>query len=261
MISIVIVNYKMKRLIKNCVQWFKEAKATEPFEIIVVDNNSQDDAETYLRKIHPEIRYIQNEKNLGMGAGTNVGIKDAKGEFVLLMNPDIFVFPGAIDKMLQYLKVHDDVGIIAPQLLNPDGSLQYSCYKWHKLLTPLCRRTILGKTPWGKRELHRFLMIDWNHNDTQDIDWAQGSCWLARKDVLMSAGLFDERFFMYFEDADLCRRIWQMGKRVVYLPEAKVIHLHRRQSADKGGVAALFDSLTREHVKSWIKYLKKHGAV
>ncbi|MFH0814748.1 MAG: glycosyltransferase family 2 protein [Candidatus Falkowbacteria bacterium] len=261
MISIVIVNYKMKRLIKNCVQWLKEAAIAEPFEIVVVDNNSQDCAEEYLKEIHPEIRYIQNGENIGMGAGTNIGINAAKGEFILLMNPDIFVFPGAIDKMLEYLKAHNDVGIIAPQLLNPDGSLQYSCYKLHKLLTPLCRRTILGKTKLGKRELARFLMIDWDHNDTRDIDWAQGSCWLARKDVLMEAGLFDEQFFMYFEDADLCRRIWQMGKRVVYFPDAKVIHLHRRQSADKGGARAIFDKLTREHIKSWIKYIKKHGAV
>jgi GT2 family glycosyltransferase len=249
----------MKRLIKNCVQWIKDSNFVEPLEIIVVDNDSGDGDEAYLKKYHPEIKYIQNSKNIGMGAGTNVGIRAAAGEFILVMNPDIFIRGGVLEKLPDFLRKNEDVGIVAPQLLNADGTMQYSCYAWHGLLTPIYRRTFLGKFPWAKKDLAEFLMTDWNHSSTRDVDWIQGSCWLVRRELFDEIGMFDDRFFMYFEDTDFCRRVWNSGRRVVYLPEVKVIHLHRRQSADKKGFFSLFDRLTREHVKSWIKYLRKYG--
>jgi GT2 family glycosyltransferase len=258
MISVVIVNYKMKKLIKNCVQWIKDAKWEIPFEIIVVDNDSQENAEEYLKKFHPEIRYIQNAVNVGMGGGTNVGIRAAKGDYVLVMNPDIFVFPGTIEKLYNYLETNEQVGIVAPQLLNPDASIQYSCYAWHGPLTPAYRRTFLGKLPWAKKDLARFLMTDWDHQNTREVDWIQGSCWLVPKKVFNEIGMFDDRFFMYFEDTDFCRRVWQSGRKVVYFPDAQVVHLHRRQSADKAGLRSLFSPLTREHIKSWRKYISKY---
>jgi len=259
MISIIILNYKKKRLIKNVVQWLKEADLQIAHEIIVVDNNSQDDSEDFLKQYHPEIKYIQTGKNLGMGGGNNIGIREAQGDYVLIMNPDIFVLSQAIEKLYNYIKENKQVGLVAPQLLNPDRTIQYTCYRWHKIFTPLYRRTFLGRTVFGKKDLAKFLMTDWEHNETREVDWIQGSCWLVRREVFEKLGAFDERYFMYFEDTDFCRRLWENNFKVVYLPEAKMIHLHRRESADVSGLKALVNPLTRTHIKSWMKYLRKHG--
>ena len=128
-----------------------------------------------------------------MGGGNNAGIRAAQGKYVLILNPDIFVFPGSLQKMLDYAKTYEELGVLAPRLLNPDRSVQETCYRWHKTCTPIFRRTFLGRTSFGKRELKRFLMSDWDHASTREVDWIQGSCLLISKKVLAEVGLFDER--------------------------------------------------------------------
>lgn len=255
--TIIILNYKMKGLVRNCLRSIFEKNLTFPFEIIVVDNDSCDGIEQMLREQFPAVKFMQSGKNLGMGAGNNIGIRMAAGKYVLIINPDIFVLPGAIERLYNFCVQHPDVGLAAPRLLNPDRSLQYTCYRWHRFWTPLFRRTILARLDFAKKEVARFLMSDWGHNETREVDWIQGSCFLTPKKVFDEVGLFDERFFMYFEDTDLCRRIKNAGYKVMYLADAEVIHLHRRQSADGGLMKILFNKLTRIHIASWVKYLWK----
>ncbi len=257
MLSVVIVNYNQKGLVKNCLKSLLEAEVGLPLEIIVVDNDSSDGIEQMLKDRFPKVKFYQTGKNLGMGGGNNLGFRKANGDYVLIMNPDIFVLPQTIQKLLDYVQAQDNVGLIAPRLLNPDRTLQYTCYRWHKFWTPIYRRTFFGKLPWAENELKRFLMADFDHNKTSEVEWIQGSCWLIPKKVLSEVGFFDERFFMYFEDTDFCRRINQLGYKVVYHPEAEVIHLHRRQSADGQGISTLFNKLTRVHIYSWLKYMWK----
>jgi len=256
-ISIVILNYKMKGLVKNCLQAIFESQISVPYEIIVVDNDSHDGVELLIKGKFPTVRFIQTGQNLGMGGGNNAGIKAAVGKFVLIMNPDIFVYPHSIQQMYDYIKVRSDVGLVAPRLLNPDKSLQYSCYRWYKYLTPLYRRTVLGKLKFAQKEVDRFLMTDWDHATTREVDWIQGSCWLLPKKVLDEIGLFDENFFMYFEDTDLCRRIHNAKYKIMYLASSEVLHLHRRQSADSQFWGIVLNKLTRIHIISWIRYLWK----
>lgn len=256
-LSIVILNYKMRGLVKNCIKAILESDLKVPYEIIVVDNNSNDGVEELIKERFPTVRFTQTGKNLGMGGGNNVGIRAAQGEYLAILNPDIFVFPDSLARLLDYLKANSAVGLVAPKLLNPDRTLQLTCYRWHRLWTPFFRRTALARLPFAKKELARFLMDDWGHETTREVDWVQGSCWLIPKKVFDKVGLFDERFFMYFEDTDFCRRVHQAGYRVVYLAEAGVIHLHRRQSADGGLWKILSNCLTRVHIKSWLKYLWK----
>jgi GT2 family glycosyltransferase len=256
-LSIIILNYKMRGLVKNCIKAILESDLAVEYEIIVVDNGSDDGVEEMLKEKFPQVKFIQNGKNLGMGAGNNAGIRQAPGDYIAILNPDIFVFPDALSRLLNYLKANNHVGLAAPKLLNPDRTLQLTCYRWHRLWTPFFRRTFLSRLPFAKEELSRFLMDDWDHQTTREVDWIQGSCWLLPKKIFNEVGLFDERFFMYFEDTDFCRRIHQAGYKVVYLAEAEVVHLHRRQSAD-GGLNNIFTNrLTRIHVKSWLKYIWK----
>lgn len=247
----------MKGLVKNCLQSIFESEINVPFEVIVVDNDSQDGIEEMVKAKYPQVRFIQTGRNLGMGGGNNAGIRIAEGRYVLILNPDIFVFKDSVQKMYNYIQERSDVGVVSPKLLNPDKTLQHTCYRWHSFWTPIYRRTIVQKLKFARQDVERFLMLDWDHDNTREVDWIQGSCLFIPKRVLNEVGLFDEDFFMYFEDTDLCRRINCAGNKIVYLAESSVIHLHRRQSADGGLLNILFNKLTRVHVKSWLVYMWK----
>jgi len=253
LLSIIILNYKSKNLVRNCLRALFESETDFPFEVIVADNNSNDGVGAMIKENFPQARFFQSGENRGMGAGNNFAVRQATGKYILIVNPDIFVFPDSIAKLVRYAEANADVGVLSPQLLNPDRTLQHTCYRWHKLLTPLYRRTFLGNFDFAQNEVSRFLMLDKNHGEIFEADWIQGSCLLIPKKVFDQVNGFDERFFMYFEDTDLCRRIKNSNYKTIYFPEAQVIHLHRKQSG--GGLTQLiFNKLMREHIKSLIKY-------
>lgn len=256
-LSIIVLSYRMRGFVRNCIKSILESDLNASYEIIVVDNGSRDGVEELLKDQFPQVKLIKSAKNLGMGSGNNLGIRQAVGEHILIINPDVFVFPDSIGKMLAHAKTHEDVGLVGPRLLNADKTLQHNCYSWYNFWTPIYRRTFLNKLPMAKRELERFLMTDWDHATTREVDWMQGSCLLVPKKIFEIVGLFDERFFMYFEDTDLCRRIKKAGFKNIYLADAEVIHLHRRQSADGGLIPSLFHRLTWVHIASWFKYMQK----
>lgn len=259
-ISIIIVNYKSKGLTLNCLKSIKEADfGVLKYEIIVVDNNSGDNLKEILEWQYNDIIFIQNEKNIGMGAGNNRGIKKAQGKYIVIMNPDTIAFKNTFKKLFDYLEVNQDIGIIGPRQYNPDKTVQDSCYRWYGLLTPLFRRTFLGKIKYGRKDVSRFLMKDFDHSHTKEVDWLLGSFLFCRAKVLAEVGLFDERFFLYFEDTDLCKRFWEKNWKVVYYPEVEIIHNHGRASAQDPWYKVLGNRASREHLKSWIKYILKWG--
>ena len=192
----------------------------------------------------------------------NWGINYAKHDTILILNPDIEVLDGAVQKMFDVLYSDAKIGIVAPKLLNLDGTLQYSCAEYYRLMTPLYRRTPLGNTSFGQKELRRFQMIDWDHNQQRDIGWAIGAALMVKRELIDRIGQLDERFFLYYEDVDFCRRAWNAGYRVVYVPEANLKHEHKRLSALHAGFTSLFNTVTRIHMHSWLKYLwKYHGSL
>lgn len=259
-ISIVILNYKSKGLTLNCLKSIKESDFSGlKREIIVVDNNSHDYLGDILSWQYPDVIFIANEKNLGMGAGNNVGIKKAQGKYVVIMNPDTLVFPDTFKKLYNYLEADKEVGLAGPRQFNPDKTIQDSCFRWHSLLTPFYRRTFLGKFRFAQRDLERFLMKDFDHQSEREVDWLLGSFLFCRREMLRQVGLFDERFFLYFEDTDLCRSAWEKGWKVIYYPEAEIIHNHNRESASLPWYKALVNPAARFHIASWLKYLGKWG--
>jgi GT2 family glycosyltransferase len=247
----------MKRLVGNCLRYLQEHPLDIPSEIIVVDNDSRDEIRDMMSTQFPSVKFILSDRNLGMGGGNNIGIRAANGNYILILNPDIYIKGDVIKKMYDYLATHRSVGLIAPRLLNPDGSLQETCYRWYKPITPLLRRSSFGQWPAAKKHLDQFLMKDFDHETIGEVNWIQGSCFMVPRTVFDQVGLFDESFFMYFEDTDLCRRIWDHNYKVVYDGTDTAIHLHAKMSG--GGLKQLlFNPLTRAHVKSWMKYLRKH---
>ncbi|MBU0619905.1 MAG: glycosyltransferase family 2 protein [Patescibacteria group bacterium] len=257
-LSIIIVNYKSKEKTLNCIQSIKESDLDNlKYEIIVVDNASQDDSQKIITLQYPEINFIQSEKNLGMGGGNNLGIKQTRGEFILILNPDTTVKKDAIKTLYNYIKNNEKVGIVGPKLLNPDNTLQYSCFRFPKFYTPILRRTFMGK--FFKKYLNNFLMEDFDHNSIKEVNWLMGSCLMIdKKKFNLIKPLFDKRFFMYCEDIDLCYRACEAKYKIIYNPKAIIIHDHIRSGIEKPWyISPFLNKLAREHIKSWIKYFWK----
>ncbi|MBL7141605.1 glycosyltransferase family 2 protein [Patescibacteria group bacterium] len=269
-LSIIILNYNHKNLLKNCLKSLKEAGIKLDYQIIITDNNSNDNSQEFLSQIKisarsgfasgekdPDLKVILNNRNLGYAQANNQAIKMAHGKYVLILNPDVVVLPNSIERLIKYLQKNKKVGVVGPQLLNPNKTIQYSCYRFPKLITPAVRRTFLGKLPGFKRELERYLMLGFDHQQTREVDWLIGACLMIKKEVLEEVGYFDERYFLYFEDVDLAKKVWQAGYKVVYVPKAQMIHFHRRLSADRSALVALFSKITWVHISSALKFFIK----
>lgn len=257
-LSIVIVNYKSKGLTLNCLKAIDEADFNGlEHEVIVVDNNSGDQLGEIITWQYPRVTFIQSNVNRGMGAGNNIGIKQARGRYVVIMNPDTLPFADTFLKLYLFMEQHRRVGIVGPQQFNPDQTIQVSRYRFPTVLALLSRRTFLGRLKIGKKAANRFLMQDSDFSATQSVDWLLGSCLCIRAQALKEVGLFDEQFFLYFEDTDLCRRFWQKNWQVVYYPEARIIHNHNRASANYPWYTFFLNRASRYHLVSWLRYVWK----
>jgi len=151
----------------------------------------------------PQVRHIPLERNVGFGSAMNRGIDVARGRYVLIFNPDIVIQPESLETMLEFMDANPEVGMCGPQLRNPDGSLQYSCYRSPTLMVPAYRRTFLGKFGVGKQAIEDYLMMDQSHDQQMEVDSLIGAALFTRKTALDEVGSFDERFFMYYEDNDI----------------------------------------------------------
>lgn len=259
-VSILIVHTFEANLVRQTLRGIRRAAPRLQYEILVMDNNPGAGLYAHLRRDFPGVRYIPMDANRGFGYAMNAGIAASTGKYVLIFNPDIIVSPGALEALHAFMEANPDVGTVGPRLDNPDGSLQHSCYRFHTPMIPVYRRTPLGMLPRGKRAVARFLMIDDPHDAVMDVDWIMGSAMFTRRDALAKVGTFDDAIFLYLEDTDLCRRLWEGGWRVVYNPLVRMVHYHRRASGDGSLLAQLFSRMTRHHIRSAIYYFRKyHG--
>ena len=259
-LSLIIVNYNQKELLKECLKNIEEIKLKLDNEIIVIDNASTDKSQNFLSKLkiqNQRIKIILNQKNVGFAKAVNLGIKNSVGEYILILNPDVVVLPGSIERMVDFMKQNPKCGLCGPKLINPDGSVQDSCRRFPKWYTPLIRRTFLKRLPFGKRHNDWYLMKDFDHQKDLEVDWLMGAVLLVRRKALEKTGLMDERYFLYFEDTDWCRIFWQNGYKVYYLAEVKMYHYHQRLSASSGFFKNLFSKYSWIHLMSAIKYFWK----
>lgn len=256
-LSIIILNYKTKGLVRQCLKSIQLSPPSVSHEIIVVDNGSCDGIESMLREQFPLVRRIMLGKNRGYAAGNNEGILAASGDFLCILNPDITVRQGSIDTLVSRLENDGRIGMIGPKLLHPDGTLDESCYRFPSLLTPFYRRTLLGKTKKGKMAIDAYVMKDVENDVLRDVDWLLGAAIVVRRKAVNDVGLLDENFFLYFEDTDWCRRFHKKGWRVLYDPSVTMVHYHKRESAAGSFVTTLFRKTTRSHIASAIKYFWK----
>jgi hypothetical protein len=254
-LSIVIVSWNVKDFLQRCLASLAAEAARSPFpsfQTIVVDNASSDSSQAMVRSGFPNVELIANEYNLGFTRSNNQGIAASRGRHLLLLNPDAEVQPGALASMVSYLDEHPEVGVLGPQLLNPDGSIQSSRRRFPTLATAFVESTVLQRYFPRARLLWRYYCEDHSAQETQEVDWVVGACMMVRRQAVEEVGPLDESFFMYSEELDWCYRMKQAGWKVVYLPEAKVVHHYAKSSSQ---------DLPRQHIyfaDSKCRFFRKH---
>jgi GT2 family glycosyltransferase len=257
-VSIVIVSLNTRQYLSRCLAAIPRAADRLRFEVVVVDNGSTDGTQAMLAEAIPQVRLIQSAENLGFGRANNVGAGAGRGRTVLLLNSDCEPQPGSLGKLLAALDQDPSLGGVFCRLLNADGTLQPSVHRafptpWTLLgevffLSPL--RYAIYRHP----SLHPWLLGSTirAHSRAHDVAWGGAACMLIRREVFQTLGGFDERFFMYCEDMDLCKRIRDAGYRLRYLPDAAAIH-HWGKSAVQLPSAMLWEAY-----RSRLYYYEKH---
>lgn len=229
-LSIIVVSWNVRDDIARCLRSIEENRPSCEFEIIVVDNASSDDSVDVLTKDFPDVVTVVNSENRGFAAANNQGIKAAKGEYILLLNPDTIVHAGALDRLIGFLDDNSDIGVCGPKLLNKDGITYHSIGRF-----PTFRATLHGKTFFRSmgifRGYHKKLRTNDSSYDRQtDVDQLSGAALLIRRSVIEEVGLMDESFFVYYEDVDLCLRIRKASWRIVYVPGSLITHIGGRST-------------------------------
>lgn len=224
-VSIIIVHHNTKELLRQCLASLMETTHSVDKQLIVVDNASSDGSSQMLGESFPEVTLLKNKSNIGFSQANNQGVKKAIGPYLLFLNPDTIVCDGAIEGMVRFLESRADVGAVGCKLLNADGSLQRSCGLFPSLRIELFTRTFLNRMFPRNRTFNMHNLASWDYSAVSEVDWATGACLMVRKDVFHSLSGFDENIFMFYEDVDLCLRIWREGWKVLFYPDSVVFHL------------------------------------
>ena len=257
-LSIIVTSYRNPELLRVCLDSIKKCAINVAHELIVADGATQEDMEIMMREEYSDVKFFSFKENVGFQSLIKKGIENSSGKYILMLNGDIIVTPDSVQKMLEFLQKDSTVGMIGPRLLNFNGTLQPSCFRFYKPLTIIYRRTFLGKLSFAKKHLDWFLMKDYDHSEVKEVDWIMGSAFMISRIALEKVGMMDSRYFMYMEDVDWCRRFWENDFKVVYFPFVSMHHYHGKGSA-KGGVirSLLFNRYTWIHISSGFKYFKK----
>lgn len=259
-LTIIVTSYKNPSVLRLCLKSLKKNIIGVDYEILVLDSATGEETEMMMREEFPEAGFHPFRSNLGFARLVNHGIKRAQGKYFLVLNADIIIEKKSVDLLLAYLKNNPEVGLAGPRLFNFDGKVQMSCFRFYTPLTILFRRTFIGKSSLARNKVNEFLYKNRNLDKASDVDWIMGSAMLTSRAAVQKVGYMEENFgFMYFEDVDWCRRFWENGYKVIYYPVSKMFHYHGKGSASQNVIqAVLFNKLTREHIKSAVRYFWKY---
>ena len=251
-LSIIIVSWNVRELLQNCLRSvLVETKLA--LQIIVVDSASTDGSPEMVAEHFSQVELVACEENVGFPGGNNLGLARANGRYILLLNPDTIVHDGALAKMVSYLEENSQVGVVGLQLLNEDGTVQ----SWRRRFTTL--RTAFFESTWlqpyaPQSVLDHYYARDVADDETAVVEWVMGACLMTRQEVVGQVGGLDEKYFMYSEELDYCRRIHEAGWQVVYYPQAQVTHLSGKSSEQ---------AVTQRHInfnRAKLRYFRKyHG--
>lgn len=238
MISIITVNYKTKKYLPRLLDSLKEY-AKQDFEHIIVDNNSGDNLDD-IEKQYDFVKVIYSEQNSGFGSGINRGVQEAQGEYLYFLNPDTYLLSDTLGKQKKVLDKYPDSAIVGGCMMKKDGSVQAYQYGSEPSLTDVF---FMNKKKEQSQKTSDTLL---------EVDWVSGGAMMVQKDLFQKIGGFDERFFMYFEDIDLSKRLRQEGFKIYWTPEAKLYHV-------EGGAEKVYKNTKKRYYTSQRKYYSKYA--
>lgn len=252
-LSIVIVSTDEGHFLRPCLESLKRAMRGLRAEVFVVENCCSDRTTEITSDVLPEARVISNSSRCGFARSNNAALRQARGRYLLVLNPDTEVSPDALTTIVQYLDEHPHVGVAGARLLNPDGTLQHSCRRFPSIRSVFFRW--LPKCPSRIRDwaLRDYLMLDWDHLSARAVDWVLGACLCVRSAAVERVGLLDEGFRLYYEDIDWCYRMWKGRWEVHFIPDAVVMHHYQRSSARR-----LLSRALCMHAYSVLRFFLKH---
>lgn len=256
-VTVIVVSYNTEKLIPKMMDALNESTGSLNKQVIFIDNASRDDSVALLRSEYAEYTLIENTVNVGFGRANNQAIPLVKGRYMLLLNTDAFVEPDTLRKTISYMDAHPHCGILGVKLIGRDGVLQPSCRYFPTPFNVFLTRTGLGKFfPWIK-------MVDdmnWDHASTRECDWAPGCYLLIRREVVDQVGLFDERYFLYSEEVDLCYAAKKAGWKVNYYADTTVVHLGGESAKSDADITQSGRQIQALQIESDLLYFRKnHG--
>jgi len=251
-LSVVIVNHNHRPVIEKCIASLHALPDRTSFDVTLIDNTPADGAADWVAAHYPRTAIRRNVVRRGFAANANAGMRAAGSRYALLLNPDVTCLPGLLDRLIDFMDRHPETGIAAPQLFHEDGTRQPNCRRFPTPGT-LAIRALRADEIWKTSHVRRYLMED-EPVCAGGVDWVTGAVLVARRAALETVGLLDERYFMYWEDMDWCYRMRRAGWGVFLVPEARAIHLHRRE-----GVRRPFSRAGRAQLLGAMRFFRKFG--
>ncbi len=250
-LSIIIISYNCKEYLEQTLKSVFATAQKLPkshFEVIVVDNNSDDGVVGMIEKHFPQVKLIASKVNLGFGGGNNEGAKKACGDYLLLLNPDTIILDNSIQKIIETIETHPEVGIFTPKVVLEDqetvqsGLINYKPVVSKMILEKPFKRfkTFVKKKPFLRKLALKVSLDFWNFNEELVVDWVSGAVLVIKKDLFDKLEGFDEKLFMYFEDVDLCLRAKKLAAKIMYYPVAKIVHIGGKSIAQSRDRKKLF---------------------
>lgn len=251
-VSIVIVTWNGRQIVSECLESLIQYRDDTGIETVVVDNASTDGTPEMIRERHPHVQLIQNSTNLGFAKANNLGIKACKGKYIALVNSDVQILSGCLEKMIAYMEQNPDIGMLGPKMRLRDGAIGDSCMRFPTPLNWFYRALGLDTLFKNSGLFGGYLMRDFHYDRTQDVDVLTGWFWLVRRGAVDEAGLLDERYFFYGEDIDWSKCFHDAGWRVVFYSDAEALHNCAASSSTQP--KRFYVEMTRAN----LQYCRKH---
>jgi len=259
LVSIVIVTWNGKRYAIECLESLEIESATLPVEIIVVDNCSTDGTPEAIRLQFPDVTLIENHANLGFAKANNIGMAESRGKYVCLINSDVVVPPGCLERMVEFIEARPEIGVLGPRMLSPNGRTGESVMMLPTVWNTLCCALSLDTIFPGSAFFRGFDMKAYPYDSVDIVEVLTGWFWMVRRKALQMVGGLDEQFFMYGEDIDWCHRFGAAGWRVVFYPDAAALHYGGASS--ELAPARFYVEMRRANLQYFRKYYGTHGVL
>lgn len=253
-VSIVVITWRMKSFLEILLRSIVEYSTDFNYELIIIDNNSNDGTVEMLEHNYKSTILIKNYNNLGVAPARNQGLHLATGKYVLILDADMELKENSILKLLQFMENNKQCGLVGAKLIYENGDLQFSCKKYPSIFALLGRRLAGIGFIQNSKVLREHLMADWDHAEIADVDYVIGACQLIRRDVIDKIGLYDDKIFYGPEDIDFCIRVWRAGWKVMYFPFTSIIHFEQRITKK-----TLISKITLKHLLGIYYIFKKYN--